>query len=200
MSYTFRFITSVICVIILVVASSVWGQAYITVDVDLIENLQDDSNQPQYSFYPEIQLSNDFFEISEVKVTVGGSIYWGYWTDGVDNLSNCVDCITYSYSSHIVGARVMTVLEALPIPITTFAGISRHFISADYIGGSDFSGKTGNDFKDGINAVEVGIRLQIPISQRLNIGGNYQYYIPLVKKNSPYTSRGAFGIGLTYMF
>ena len=94
----------------------------------------------------------------------------------------------------------MTALDAFPIPLAIFAGISRHLISADYIGGYDLLGNIGNDFRDGLNAAEVGIRVQMPISQRVRIGGNYQQYIPLVKKNSRYSSRDAFGIVLTYMF
>jgi hypothetical protein len=200
MSSGFRFITPIICAIMLAIASRASGQTRIALTAGLIENLQDASNQPQYSFYPEIQLLNDFFALSEAKVTVGGSLYWGYWTDGVDELSSCKDCFTFSYSSHIIGARVMAALDAFPIPIAGFAGISRHFIRADYIGGYDYPGNPGSDFQDALNAFEAGIRVQVPMSQRLHIGGNYRQYTPFVKKNSRYDSRAALGIGLTYMF
>lgn len=203
---TLRFITFTICVILLVIVSRVSGQTRIALTLGLIDNLQEASNQPRYAFYPEIQLLTDFFAISEAKVTVGGSIYWGYWTDGVDELSSCADCFTYSYSSHIIGTRIVMALDAFPLPITTFVGISRHFIRADYIGGYDFLGNTGRDFRDALNSVEVGIRVQIPISQSLHIGGNYQHYRALVIENSLYslsraaTSRTSFGIVFTHMF
>lgn len=206
MSTTLRFVAYTICIILFGIVSRVSGQTRIALTVGLIDNLQQASNQPRYAFYPEVQLLNDFFAISENKASVGGSIYWGYWTDGVDELSSCADCLTYSHSSHIIGTRLIMALNAFPIPVTAFVGISRHFISADYIGGSDLLGNTGSDFEDALNTFEVGLRVLVPVSQNFHVGGNYQHYHVLVKKNSQYSlsraaaSRSSFGIVFTHMF
>lgn len=192
---------SIVPLISLIPTSNVWSQADITITVGLIENLQDASNQPQYAVYTEVQLSNEF--VQKPTATISGGFYWGYWDDRVERLSSCADCYTYSFRSHIIGARLAATLNEFPIPIATFAGISRHFMIADYIGGGDFAGNIGEDFNYGINAVEFGTRVYIPVADGFSLVGTYQQYYPLAKRNSRYQStamRMAFGVGFTYNF
>ncbi len=194
---TFQFI--IVLVTAILISTSISYCQTLTVGVGLIK-YQDASNQPVYSFYPEVQLSNHF--IDKLAVSFGGNIYWGYWNDGIDDLSrNCADCFTYSYSSHIVGARFEMKLKEFPMPISIFTGISRHFIKANYIGGQDFAGNSGQDFAVRTNSVEVGIWTHIPLQGRFSMRGNFQQYYPFANQNERYKStvrRTAFGIGLTY--
>ncbi|MDP2885349.1 MAG: hypothetical protein Q8P51_10055, partial [Ignavibacteria bacterium] len=76
----------------------------------------------QYSLYPEVQIGGDFL-IPSLQWTV----YWGYWTDGLEKALPVADFVTYSYRSHIVGARFnflpAKLLPHWPIPIGFFTGV-----------------------------------------------------------------------------
>lgn len=170
----------------------------LTFGLGLIENLQDADNQPKFAIYPEVQLSNDFYDRHDL--TFGASVYWGYWDDGVNKLSSCSHCWTYSYSSHIVGARFEMKLKKFLIPLRLFFGISRHFIQANYFGGAGYAGGKGYDFAKRINAAEVGIRTRFLIKNRYSLTGNLQFYFPLDDRwyGRSRTYRVAFGLGLVY--
>lgn len=165
----------------------------------LIRNLQDDIfvDKSQYSFYPEVQISSKLSSLGG-KISLEGGLHWGYWNDGVQKpSSSCADCITYSYSSHIVGARLYTVLEALPIPLSLLGGLSHHFLSAEYIGGRGVAGRPGNDFRDNYGSAEVGLRIAVPLSDRLTITTEVQEHIPLSGKQG-YRTRPAFKLGFSF--
>lgn len=170
----------------------------IWVSLGLIENLQDTGDQPHYAFYPEIQLSGRLITLDKAAITLGGSLYWGYWSDGVSVLSNCADCITYAYDSHIVGARLSAALDALPFSPMLVGGVSMNLFHADYIGGAGVAGNKGEDFSDSFSTAEIGLRFEIPLEGRLSLGANVQQYIPLVSEDRPQPSRTGMGIGLTY--
>ena len=109
----------------------------------VIRNLQNDIflDKSQYAFYPEVQISSKLLSFGSSKISLEGGLHWGYWNDGVrEPSSSCADCITYSYSSHIVGSRLYAVLEALPVTLSLLGGLSYHFISAEYVGGRGVSG------------------------------------------------------------
>ncbi len=129
-----------------------------------------------YAAYPELQVGGVFF-----NRVVRWSAFWGYWDDGVSKVFDN-NRITYSFSSHIAGLRIIARppvrRESWPLPVGLFAGISRHFISADNIGGVDSLGKTGKDFTDTSNTFEIGVNVEIPVADRWVFRGEVQQYVP----------------------
>lgn len=142
------------------------------------------------------------FDFSDRRTaTFSGSLYWGYWDDGVEELSNCADCYTFSFSSHTFGFRIGAALNEFPVPLTAFAGFSRQFIEADYIGGGDFAGNVGTDFSYGFNAFEAGLLLHISISEKVRLGGRVLHYFPATRARRvsiPREHRSAFGVTCIY--
>jgi len=127
------------------------GFPSVSIKVGFIRNLQDPfyRDLPKYSFYPEVQITGQIVRSSVLAVSAHSGLYWGYWNDGVDETSSaCVDCHTYSFSSHVIGARMGLLLEKFPLVPTGFAiGLSRHFIRAVYVGGYGEAGNPGQDFE-----------------------------------------------------
>lgn len=90
--------------------------------------------------------------------------------------------VTYSYASHIVGSRLgFRPEEAAPhwlIPLDIFVGLSRHFVSATYIGGFSLDGREGKDFKQTFTTAEVGVNVHITIIGPLSVAAEVHQLIP----------------------
>ena len=171
--------------------------------IGLIRNLQDEQSfhdKPQHSIYAEIQLGGTLLSFVNGGGSFGGALYGGYWDDFIGERSNaCIDCITYSYSSFIVGVRASFTPANALVPITLLTGLASHFIAADRVGGSDIAGDPGKDFRKGLNTAEIGLQLNLPLNNRLQLQGKVRQFFPL--GDSWLTkSRRAFLLGIAYTF
>lgn len=52
-------------------------------------------------------------------------------------------------------------------------------MNAKYISGALVSEGVADDYRDSYNAVEAGARLQIPVTERLHVGGDAGFHVPL---------------------
>ena len=173
----------------------------VTAGLGLVENLQGnlDLGQPRFALYPEVEVSTEIVRSRKALLTLSGGVYAGGWTDGVDRPSGCADCITYSHSSFLAGARLGVSLDAFPLPLFVWGGASRQLIFARYVGGAGIAGDTGSDHRDDYTAVEAGARLQVPVGARLRVGGDVLVYLPvLVSEQNPNLVRTKFGLAVTY--
>jgi hypothetical protein len=131
-----------------------------------------------YAFYPELQVGGRFF-----THLAGWTVYWGYWTDGVEEPFPVMDMTSYSYSSHIVGTRLTFFPtrgdESSPHPIGIFVGISHHFIAARCIGGSVYNGNPEQNYTRTSNTIEIGLNIRFPILSPLGIMGEVHQYFPI---------------------
>jgi len=177
----------------------------ITVKAGLIRNLQENPRGVlnQYSFNPEIQLEGKFAHSANDSISFSGAIYLGYWDDGVFGASSiCIDCFHYSYRSYIIGARLGLLLEIAPIiPIGFWFGFAHHFIKADYVGGFDFVGNIGRDFKESSNTVEAVVYIPLRLRDNISIIVEYQQFFSLGKNsNFPFSrmNRRAIKLGIAF--
>jgi len=151
----------------------------------------------QYAVYPEIQIDGRFF-----ADYLTWDAYWGYWNDGLEE-TFFVDSWTYSYSSHIVGARLsfspQQAADHWLIPLDLFAGLAHHFIRARYVGGYDWYGKTGSDFAEGSSTAEIGLRAHINVVGPLAVVGEAQQFFPLGNSYFDQLQKGrrAYKIGVS---
>ncbi len=152
----------------------------------------------QYSFYPEFQIGGDFLTPSIQWVT-----YWGFWKDGVEKALPVADFVTYSFSSHIIGARfnllLAHVLPHWPLPLGVFAGVAHHFISGTYIGGFGLDGMPGRDYSDGVTTLELGLNAKADLFEPIAIRAEVQQFVPLGTKefDRAQKNRRAYKIGLS---
>jgi hypothetical protein len=183
------------------------GLPSLSIKAGVIRNLQAPfyRDLPKYSFYPEIQINGQISRSSSLAVSALSGLYWGYWDDGVDETSNaCRDCHTYSFSSHIIGARMGLLLEKFPLVPTGFAiGLSRHFIRANYVGGLGLAGDPGQDFERWATTTEAIVYTYIDLGKKAGViiefqkfwlaGNNYLYPYLNAQFN-----RSAFKLGFAY--
>ena len=132
-------------------------------------------------FYAEVQIGGRF-----VSRPVTWALYWGHWDDGIDHPLPIIDAVTYSYSSHIIGARIgISVQEALkyfPLPLELYAGASHHFAHQTYIGGSDYFGNRGVDASVNTTTAELGVNALIPIVEPVRLLAGLQQYFPFTQE------------------
>ncbi len=148
----------------------------ISASLGVIENTQRAPDLPTKALYPQLEVSTTLFRGKRSRFSLGVSLYTGGWTDGVNKPSRSKDMITFSYSNFVVGSRISVTLDKFPLPLLFWTGVSRQFLFADYIGGTGITGNVGKDYRDATNAIEVGTRLQVPISGRIKVGGEVQVY------------------------
>lgn len=195
------FCASVAC--ILVCSPIAWAQGFkpiVSTNLGFIENRQDDPGQPHFALYPEVEVSTGIARSKKALLSLSGAVYMGGWRDGVDELSHCADCITYSYSSIILGTRIGVRPDAFPLPLSIWGGFSRHWLSAQYVGGAGVAGNIESDYQDAFNALETGVRLQVPVSGHFLVGGDVQAYLALpVSASNPYTIQRMYGLVVTYL-
>ena len=154
----------------------------------VIRNFQhEDWKQSGYAFYPEVQIASRPFSIAR-GISLQGGLRWGYWDDGVREHQGSFDFVTYSHSSHIAGIHFYVVSTHIPlVSLSLFSGLSRHFVSGDYVGGSDLcisihipdcalydpsgppldiypysaGGYWGRNYHERFRTLEVGLRLSL---------------------------------------
>lgn len=125
-----------------------------------------------WKFYPELQLGGDLF-VAPFRWTM----YWAYWSDGFQKVPFYYWSV-YSYSSHIIGARVQVVLPRAPLGV--FVGISQHFIARTYLGGTnDFPGKPLTDISANATTFELGLNGEVELCQPLALRLEVHQLFPL---------------------
>ena len=147
---------------------------------------------PWYALYAEVQFEKRLMTVlDDVKsfnghIAVSGAFYGGYWNDGVSKNDRiiCRDCSgsIHSYRSYTAGMRVY----ANPSPfalkfVNPFMGLSYHFVHGNYLGSYDGSHLPANfprkDDRFNIGTFEAGLRLVIPVTDRLVVAGEAQRYL-----------------------
>lgn len=129
------------------------------------------STSTKYVLYPELQSGGQFF-----PQFLQWSVFWGYWDDAIDR-GHLTETIEYSSHGHIAGFNLAFYpslgLKEWPLPIAILGGITHHFVSLTYLGGSDGLGNRGYDASTSLTSAEVGIRLYArtagPLELRLEL-------------------------------
>ena len=166
----------------------------ISADMGLIRNLHNQMfSDNLFSVYPELKVGGPLLE-----GFLNWALYWGYWDDGIDEPLAIADYVTYSFSSHIVGARAIL----YPLPSYLIIGVSRHFIYGDYIGGAGFDGQPGQDFTDEITTAELGIGISVALSDLYRLRLEFIGYLPFADKDRFNVDGGrvSFRTGFDYFF
>lgn len=160
----------------------------------------------QYAFYPELEVDAEIL----APYTRGG-VYWGYWNDGVNSPLPVKDAVTFSYRSHILGARITflpkKLLDNWLLPFGVFVGAARHFISEQCVGGFDIGGSTCNeahyrDSRYNIHTLEAGLSSEFRIGGAFKIRGKVYQFIPLGNSEMDryQEKRRGYSVGLGFIF
>jgi|GEM_PF-1912044 len=155
----------------------------------------------QYSVYPEVQIGGNFLIPSLRWIAC-----WGYWMDGVEKALPVADHVTYSYSSHIVGARFnflpAKLLPHWPLLIGVFTGVAHHFISGKYVGGFGYDGKLGQNITDDATTIEIGLNANVQVLGPVAVRGEVQQFFPLGNEefDQLQKNRRAYKVGLAFTF
>ncbi|HET6568110.1 MAG TPA: hypothetical protein VFG50_09100 [Rhodothermales bacterium] len=158
----------------------------------------------RHVFYPELQVDARLVAIPHSSAALRGGVFWGYYDDGVNEPSHsCVDCATYSMSSHTVGARlILSLFDSKTLPIGLSAGIARQFITARHVGGRDWvvppERMTLNS-----NVAVFGLQVRVPVYRALKIHLAARRFIALpmhgdVVNGIAYGDRHLLQAGLSY--
>ncbi len=131
----------------------------------------------------------------------------------------------YSHSSHIAGVRLYVVSTQIPlVSLSLFSGLSWHSASGDHIDISymctesripishctldffydhDFvDGYWGRNYHERFKALEVGLRVAVPVGNRLAVTTEAQKYIHhfMVERISHTKNRFVYKLGLSFGF
>ncbi len=147
---------------------------------------------PRYALYAEVQFERRLVTIlNDVKsinghIAISGAFYGGYWNDGISYNARiiCRDCSgsLHSYRSYVAGMRVYANPSPIPLRFANpFMGLSYHFVHGNYLGSYDGDHVPGNftrnDDQFNFGAFEAGLRLVIPVTNRLIVVGEAQRYL-----------------------
>ena len=202
----------------------------VSVQGGVIRNFQNENEgQPLHAFYPEVQIASRPFPLVR-GISLQGGLHWGYWDDGVREHKREITpsfglcgppeeppCVltTYSQSSHIVGSRFYVVPTQIPfVSLSLFSGLSWHFVSDDYVGGSGLCISTiipecelypnavpdVENYTDHFKALEVGLRVAVPLGNRLAVTTEAQKYIhrSAVGRIGHIQNRFVYKLGLSF--
>ena len=147
---------------------------------------------PRYALYAEVQFERRLVTIlNDVDsfnghIGISGALYGGYWNDGVSYNAHiiCRDCSgsLHSYRSYVAGMRVYANPSPFPLRLANpFMGLSYHFVHGNYLGSYDSDHVPGNftrnDDQFNFGAFEAGLRLVLPVTNRLIVVGEAQRYL-----------------------
>ena len=120
------------------------------------------------------------------QIAISGAFYGGYWNDGVSKHIYCDECTTFAFRSYTVGMRFYVTPSPFPLPLkllNPFTGLSYHFLQANYVGGVGFDGLPGRNDRMAVGTLEAGIRLVIPVANRLAVNGEARKFFRLLPKD-----------------
>lgn len=171
-------------------------------------------------FYPELEVNAEI-----MAPFLRGGLYWGYWTEkALENnfrSAGFIDTHTYSYSysSHIAGARLTflpgKLFEDILLPFGVFAGMAQHFISSKCYDNRDaFSQLPGETYtcentlafqnSDGqrITTLEAGLSTEIRIYGPIQLQGKLFRYFPVGSSDELRyrNNRWVYSAGLSILF
>jgi len=173
----------------------------ISANIGIIKTIHNIDQDDKYVVYPEVQVDSDILNQS-----IRWTVYWGYWTDGINQAFIWPDYVTYSYNSHIVGTRLTLLLGKSsikrPLQIGIFTGISHHFISVKYIGGFGLDGRPGPDYTAGATTLEVGLNAEVQVLEPIGIRGGIHQFIALgsTEYDRMEKNRRAITVGIFFAF
>ncbi len=199
----------------------------VSVQGGVIRNFQhEDEGQPRNAFHPEVQIASRPFPLVR-GISLQGGLHWGYWDDGVrEHRIEDFGRNTYSQSSHIAGTRFYVVSTKIPfVSLSLFSGLSWHFVRSDFVGGfngcldippplcdiaasgyliidSDLDGYWGRKYHERFRALEVGLRVAVPLGNRLAVTTEAKKYIhrSMVERISHTPNRFVYKLGLSFGF
>ncbi len=170
----------------------------------------EDRQQPLFAFYREVQIASRPFPLAS-GISLQGGLHWGYWDDGLrENKGFYQGCATYSHRSRIAGARFYVVPTQIPlVSLSLFSGLSWHFISGDYVGPplsvcerASLVRAThwGRNYPDHLKTLEVGLRVAVPLGNRLAVTTEVQKYVhvPAEERNRHTKNRFVYKLGLSF--
>ncbi len=216
------------CFLLISSAAAQPARLNVSVQGGVIRNLQpEDWKQSLYTFYPEVQITSRPFPLVR-GISLQGGPHWGYWDDGVREHRGNVGFVTYSYSSRIAGVRFYVVSTQIPlVSLSLFSGLAWHFVSGDYVGGSDgcvdiylpdceifdsimsfdiypypVGDYWGRNYHERFRTLEVGLRVAVPLGKRLAVTTEAQKYIhrSMVERNQHTPNRFVYKLGLSFGF
>ncbi len=219
------------CLLLISSAAAQPARLNVSVQGGVIRNLQPEYwehspwGQSLYTFYPEVQIASRPFPIAG-KLSLQGGLRWGYWDDGVHEHKGSFDFVTYSHRSHIAGARFYVVPTKIPlVSLSLFSGLSWHFVSGDYVGGTDLcisihtpdcrlfdpltppdiypypvGGYLGRNYYERFRTLEVGLRVAVPLGNRLAVTTEAQKYVhrSIVERIAHTQNRFVYKLGLSF--
>jgi hypothetical protein len=156
-----------------------FGFTRFSINAGYIENFHrdDPAYDDTYSFYPELQAGGAF--LFPYLTWIG---YWGYWDDRAAKPVRPSVVPVFSFKSHIAGVRVMfnprKTSDNWPLPAGLFAGISRHFVTAEYLGDNAGTGIPPKDYHRNSNTLEFGLNIEFPLWGLFSLRGEVHQFFP----------------------
>ena len=150
--------------------------------------------------YPELQAGGSFG-----TSFLEWSAYWGSWNDDLHAL-RYNDAIEYSYSGHILGARLIflpaSALEQWPVPIALFVGAAHQVIARRDLGGEDLTGTRGSDGSESANTLEAGLRAYARIGNAVELRAEAHQFFRLGSDivDMRQTGRRAYTLGCAIFY
>ncbi len=181
--------------------------------------------QSLYESYREVQIASRPFLIAR-GISLQGGPHWGYWDDEVREHTGSFSFVTYSYSSRIAGVRFYVVSTQIPlVSLSLLSGLSWHFVSGDYVGGSDLcisiripdcvlydpimpfyiypypiGGYRGRNYHERFRTLEVGLRVAVPLGNRLAVTTEVQKYFHRSRAERVFSTKNRFAYKLGLSF
>ena len=175
----------------------------LSADIGLKQNTHSAANDEsnKYIIYPEIQIGGKF-----IAMYLEWDIGWSYQDDGQNEPLPVADYITYSYSSHNVGAHIsfypQNLSETFSIPLHLITGFSYQFESRQYVGGYDFTGSSGTNDSYGISTLDLGIGLNYNLMNNLRVRLDGIVYFQFLEDENIGTKNNSSSLklGFDYLF
>lgn len=180
------------------------SRTYLTTRVGIIRNVRTDNLGPHYSIYPEVQISRLILEKGDRPVGLEASVNVGGWRAGSDDIiiynncwtSNCNDIETQAHNSLHFGARLHIIVEEGAFDLSYVVGFSEQFIW--FSRAFDRDSEYNKTRFDPLSALETGVRIQVPISQRLKIGATVLRFWKVFGSEYDAKNRYAYALSLSY--
>ena len=184
----------------------------VSVQGGVIRNFQyEGRGLPLFAFYREVQIASRPFPLARGIFLQGGP-HLGHWDDGIyENKGLYQGCATYSHRSRIAGARLYVIPTQISfVSLSLSGGLSWHFISGDYAGPPPSECERvlvlgthwGENYPDRLKTLEVGLRVAVPLGNRLAVTTEVQKYVHVpVEERNPHTkNRFVYKLGLSFGF
>jgi hypothetical protein len=137
------------------------------VSAGVIDRLESTPSGANVVFYPEVQVGGRF-----ISPFLEWSAACGYWNDRISGVQGS-DYEQYSAQGLILSGRVIFVPQLADanwvLPVAVIGGISHHFISEKFIGGSSWVSGGHRDGAYSTNALEGGLRVFLNVTNSIQL-------------------------------